>query len=211
MSGKVSVALTKCMSHFVAALACMLLRDFSFVFPLFFSLLPNLLEVMQRASPSFYPKGTCLRWAGSPAAPGGTRLHTRQFHCTREGGKNVLHTEVHTKFLRTRTIYSCTRKKILTFASPSLQGISQHIRTLSLCSTQCLSPPSQNLLRDPNFPSARERKRKIRRKGARRSGPGEEAPNFLRDSAHVPEDTPHIPQETPHDPQGTPHKLQAGS
>jgi hypothetical protein len=53
----------------------------------FFSLLPNLLKVMQRARPSFNPKGTCPRWAESPAAPGGHKRRTRQFHSTREGRK----------------------------------------------------------------------------------------------------------------------------
>jgi hypothetical protein len=59
----------------------------------------------------------------------------------------------------------------------------------------------------PNFlPFEKERK-----KG--RENPetnGEETPNFLKDSAHVPRETPHVPQETPNDPQGTPHEPQAG-
>jgi hypothetical protein len=60
----------------------------------------------------------------------------------------------------------------------------------------CLSPPSQNLLKAPN----------LKIKGARRSGPDGEAPNFLKDSG----ETPRVPQETPHDPQGIPHEPQAG-
>jgi hypothetical protein len=69
----------------------MLIRDFScfFLTFLFNSSLPNLLEVVQRARPSFNPKGTCLRWAESPAAPGGPKRRTQQFHSTREGGKSL--------------------------------------------------------------------------------------------------------------------------
>jgi hypothetical protein len=49
----------------------------------------------------------------------------------------------------------------------------------------------------------------IRRREERRR-PNEEAPNFLKNSDHVPGETPHVLQETPHDPQGTPHEPQAG-
>jgi hypothetical protein len=68
-----------------------------FLLPAFsgFSLIPfssslsNLLEVVQRARPSFNPKGTCPRWAESPAAPGGAKPRTRQFHSTIEEEKKT--------------------------------------------------------------------------------------------------------------------------
>jgi hypothetical protein len=69
---KVSVART--LLHSGASLAVI----FSGFLPLFFSLLslPNLHEVVQRARPSYNPRGTCPRWADSPAAPSETELYT---------------------------------------------------------------------------------------------------------------------------------------
>jgi hypothetical protein len=78
--GKVSVALTQ--SHSGAALT----SNFSLVF-FHSSCLPpprflTYFEVVQRVRPSYNPKGTCPRWARSPAAPGGTMRHTQQFLST---------------------------------------------------------------------------------------------------------------------------------
>jgi hypothetical protein len=39
-----------------------------------FVLYPDL-EVVQRAHPSYNPRGTCPRWASRPAAPGGATPH----------------------------------------------------------------------------------------------------------------------------------------
>jgi hypothetical protein len=46
---------------------------------------------MQRAHPSYNPRGTCPRWAKSPAAPGGPMRHTQQFLSTWDcgGGQSV--------------------------------------------------------------------------------------------------------------------------
>jgi hypothetical protein len=52
----------------------------------FFLHFPNLLEVVQRARPSYNPRGTCPRWAERPAAPSGTNLLTQQFLSTWYGG-----------------------------------------------------------------------------------------------------------------------------
>jgi hypothetical protein len=45
---------------------------------------PNLLKVVQRARPSYNPRGTIPRWAERPAAPNETILHIWQFLSTRE-------------------------------------------------------------------------------------------------------------------------------
>jgi hypothetical protein len=95
----------------------------------FFSLLPNLLKVMQRARPSFNPKGTCPRWAESPAAPGGHKRRTRQFHSTRERGKMVSvalflckcsSQSIHLHRGRTRVIFLAVRMFSLHCDSPPL-------------------------------------------------------------------------------------------
>jgi hypothetical protein len=58
---------------------------------------PNLHMVLQRARPSYNPRGTCPCWAEHPAAPGGTNLLTRQFLSTQKVGggvTGVLHSQV---------------------------------------------------------------------------------------------------------------------
>jgi hypothetical protein len=76
---------------------------------LLFSSLSNLFKVVQRARPSFNPKGTCPRWAESPAAPSETKLCTQQFHSTREGGGDrnrrsvIALTQLHLMFALART------------------------------------------------------------------------------------------------------------
>jgi hypothetical protein len=99
--GKVSVALAKCLLH-SQSVCCTwlpqlhaLANGFFGIFPcffltcMFFSSLPNLLKVVQRARPSSNLKGTCPRWAEKPGVPGGTKLRTQQFHSTRKGGKMI--------------------------------------------------------------------------------------------------------------------------
>jgi hypothetical protein len=44
------------------------------------------LMVVQRARPSYNPRGTCLHMAECPAAPRWTKLRYRQFHSTRKWG-----------------------------------------------------------------------------------------------------------------------------
>jgi hypothetical protein len=78
---------TKCHRAHAVALCCR--TCFFSLLVVFSSSLPNLLEVVQRAHPSFNPKGTCPRWAESPAAPGGPVRRTHQFLSTREGGRNM--------------------------------------------------------------------------------------------------------------------------
>jgi hypothetical protein len=80
VSGGQSV-IARTLSHFVVTLVSVFL-GFSLI-P-FSSSLPNLLEIVQRARPSFNPKGTCPRWARSPAAPGGPMRHTQQILSTSE-------------------------------------------------------------------------------------------------------------------------------
>jgi hypothetical protein len=64
----------------------------------FSSSLPNLFEVVQRARPSFNPKGTCPRWAESPAAPGGAKpiypiSKTNWSHVFASGDWRALHSQ----------------------------------------------------------------------------------------------------------------------
>jgi hypothetical protein len=81
--GKVSVALTQ--SHSVPhSLTLLVFFPYSVFSPPRFS---TNFEVVQRARPSYNPKGTCPRWAKSPAAPGGPMHHTQQFLSTSEGGE----------------------------------------------------------------------------------------------------------------------------
>jgi hypothetical protein len=100
--GKVSLALTQ--SHSVA-------HSLTFCFSLILSSVfspprfPTHLGVVQRARPSFNPKGTCPRWAKRPAAPGGAIPHTRQFHSTIEVGERERYIEVGKVSSRAR---SCT-------------------------------------------------------------------------------------------------------
>jgi hypothetical protein len=56
-----------------------------FLFDLFLFTRPNLIEVVQRARPSYNPRGMCSRLAESPAVPSETKLYTQQFLSTREG------------------------------------------------------------------------------------------------------------------------------
>jgi hypothetical protein len=143
---------------------------------------------VQRARPSYNPRGTCPRWAESPAAPSETKLCTRQFHITKGGGKecssqrgshkvihwtmegekNVLHTEIHTNFVRTRMIYSRTRKNNSHFCFSFAARNKPAHADLKWLHNGMFVPSFLEPLKAPNFPSARERKRK----GARR--PGEE-------------------------------------
>jgi hypothetical protein len=91
--GKVSVART--LSHsgasldviFYGFLPLFIFLSFLLSSPLFSSLLslPNLHEVVQRARPSYNPRGTCPRLADSPAAPSETDLYTQQFQAHRRG------------------------------------------------------------------------------------------------------------------------------
>jgi hypothetical protein len=55
-------------------------------FPHLFPFLPhpNLLEVLQRARPSYNPRETFPRWADSPSAQSETKLCTKQFQSTRK-------------------------------------------------------------------------------------------------------------------------------
>jgi hypothetical protein len=43
----------------------------------------------QRARPSYNPRGTCLRWADTPAAPGWAKPRSRQFRAL-EGGEGEI-------------------------------------------------------------------------------------------------------------------------
>jgi hypothetical protein len=57
---------------------------------------PNLREVVQRARPSYNPRGTCPRWAVSPAAPRWTKIRSQQFQAHRIlGGKVFLRAHAH--------------------------------------------------------------------------------------------------------------------
>jgi hypothetical protein len=47
---------------------------------------PTFFNVLQRAHPSYNPRGTCPRWAEPPAAPRWTKLLSQQFLSKREGG-----------------------------------------------------------------------------------------------------------------------------
>jgi hypothetical protein len=75
--GKVSVA--RSLSHSGASLAVIFSSFLPFFFSFLFSYLlslPNLREAVQRARPSYNPRGTFPRWADSPAAPSETVLYT---------------------------------------------------------------------------------------------------------------------------------------
>jgi hypothetical protein len=88
--GKSVIART--LSHYVVArvvvtvVVALVCTTFFSAFAFFLSL-PNLHEVVQRARPSFNPRGTCPRWADSPAAPSETELYTRQFRTHGRGEK----------------------------------------------------------------------------------------------------------------------------
>jgi hypothetical protein len=103
----------------------------------FFSSHPNLLAVVQRARPSLNPRGTCPRWAESPAAPSKTKLCTQQFQSTNEGENifSVLNCTIFTIFAN-----DYSQARLLILHSQSL---------VALRSSQCLSPSLRNLLYAP--------------------------------------------------------------
>jgi hypothetical protein len=194
------------------ALCSRTLRVFFGFFLKFFSSHPSLLEVVQRARPSFNPKGKCLRWAESPAAPSETKLCNQQFQSTRDVGKKCSsHRGSHRQCILALAEKKCSSH----FANDSLQSnlaLAKFPLRCSLLLAMFIAFFSEPLT-CPQFPSAQGRKKKGRKNPETRGEEkrsDEETPNFLKDSAHVPGETPHVQQETPHDPQGTPHEPQAG-
>jgi hypothetical protein len=175
----------------------------------FFSLLPYLREVVQQARPSHNPRGTCWCWSKSPSAPGGAIPRYQQFQSTREG-----------KIISALNYTRCPFAKF--YLRSSLRGTSHRplildpLDLLILCRCK-ISKARQNLAysSQQQIPFFRSREKGERRpreeKETKREARPEEddAPNFLKDSDHVPGETPHVPQETPHNPQGTPHEPQA--
>jgi hypothetical protein len=106
MFGIVTVALAKCLLHFVASLACMLLRDFPLLFLCSFPRFPTLSRSCNGHAPLLIQKGR-----GQKVQPRQVRqssaLNSSKAVGTWE--RNVLHTEVHTKFLRGNEMFFTQR------------------------------------------------------------------------------------------------------
>jgi hypothetical protein len=91
--------------------------------------LPNLHEVVQRARPSYNPRGMCPRWADRPAAPGvgNPAPDSSLAHGKKRGGGVRKWGCCTCKCCRTRKCF-CTRDSFLFFFHPNLHEVVQQAR-----------------------------------------------------------------------------------